>query len=108
MDDMVDTIFLNVVKWKNLNTMPVYNMMTKWDLAIIRPMLYIRENDIIDYCKINWITPLSSDCPLDWESFRTDIRDAIDDLEVKFPGFVENFFEAYKKKLPIVDKKWFQ
>lgn len=105
MDDIVDTIFLNIVVWKNMKPMPVLNIMQKWDIAIIRPMVYVREKDIITYCKINWINPLSAWCPLDWESFRTDIRDAIDWLESKFPWFVENFFESYTKLLPIIDDK---
>lgn len=105
-DDIVDTIFLNIVKGKNMNAMPILNVMERWDLTIVRPMCYIREKDIISYCNINNITPLQAKCPLDWESFRTDIRDAIDELERKFPGFVDNFFEAYKKKIPLIDTKW--
>lgn len=103
MDDFVDTVMLNIVNGSTMNPMPAFNMMKRWNMAIIRPMIYLRENDIMRYCKESFINPIDACCPLDWKSFRTNVRDTIDILEDRHPWFVKKFFDAYQKKMSIVD-----
>lgn len=102
-DDIVDTIMMNITNGSTMNPMPAFNMMKRWNMAIIRPMVFIREKDIIKYWKINNLVPINSCCPLDWVSYRTTIRDTIDILEERHPGFVNKFFDAYRKKLSLKD-----
>jgi len=103
MDDFVDTVMLNIVNGSTMNPMPAFNMMSRWNLAIIRPMIYVREHDIIKYCKTSFITPIEGCCPLDWESFRTTVRDTIEILEKRHPWYVKKFFDAYEKKMSMTD-----
>ena len=32
MDDLVDTVFMNVMTWSNMNTMPAFNRMARWNV----------------------------------------------------------------------------
>lgn len=102
-DDIVDTIMMNIFNGSTMNPMPAFNMMKRGNMAIIRPMVFVREHDIIKYWKINDLVPINSCCPLDWESFRTDVRETIDILEKRHPRFVDKFFDAYRKKLSLKD-----
>lgn len=102
-DDIVDTIMMNITNGSTMNPMPAFNMMKRWNMAIIRPMVFIRENDIIKYWKRNNLVPINSCCPLDWISYRTKVRETIDILEERHPGFVNKFFDAYRKKLSLKD-----
>lgn len=98
MDDIVDTLFLNISVGRRMDIMLPFNPMKKWDLAIIRPMTYLREDDIIKYCNVKWIVPLSADCIVSNKSNREKIRDVVDNLEIQLPWFIENTFHAYISK----------
>jgi tRNA(Ile)-lysidine synthase TilS/MesJ len=102
-DDIVDTIMMNIVNGSTMNPMPAFNMMKRWNMAIIRPMVFLREHDIIEYWKRNDLVPINACCPLDWVSFRTTVRDTIAILEERHPWFVNKFFDAYRKKLSLKD-----
>lgn len=102
-DDIVDTIMMNIFNGSTMNPMPAFNMMKRWNMAIIRPMVFIREHDIVKYWKIHDLVPINACCPLDWESFRTDVRETIEMLEKRHPRFVDKFFNAYRKKLSLKD-----
>lgn len=98
MDDIIDTLFMNIHTWKKMDIMLPVNPMRKWDFSIIRPMTYLRESDIIKYCNVKWIVPLYADCIISKKSNREKIRTVIDNLEEQLPGFVENMFTAYITK----------
>lgn len=98
MDDIIDTLFLNISVWRRMDIMLPVNKMRKWDFSVIRPMTYLREKDIIKYCDKLWLAPLDSSCPLDKISNREKIRKVVDDIEKNIPNFVEKMFFAYKSK----------
>lgn len=99
MDDMIDTLFMNVYKGMRLDIMLPVNKMKKWDFSIIRPMVYLREENIVRYCGKLWIQPLYADCIVSKKSHREKIRVIIDELDMKMPGFTEKMFFAYKSKI---------
>jgi tRNA(Ile)-lysidine synthase TilS/MesJ len=103
MDDMVDTLMLNVIKNSYLKLMPVKNVMKTWNLTIIRPLAYVREYEVINYITQDWFKPFVNTCPLSDKSKRIWMRNIVDDIELKEPKFVENLFHSYVKVLWWVD-----
>ena len=100
MDDMIDTLFMNIYTWTNLKIMPAVNKLKSWDLTIIRPLVYIREAEIVRYLSQKRFKVFPCGCPVLKYANRLTFRRAIDKLEEQFPGFVERMFWAYQKKLP--------
>ena len=100
MDDMIDTLFMNIYTWTNLKIMPAVNKLKSWDLTIIRPLVYIREAEIVKFLAQKRFKVFPCWCPVLKYSNRLTFRRAIDKLEEEFPGFVERMFWAYYKKLP--------
>jgi len=105
MDDAIDTLFINVDVWRNLKIlMPVHHI-NKCNLDLIRPLTYLREKEIISYCKKFNIQPIQYICPI-WKKWnRERIRQIVDELEEKIPNFVEKMFEAYIKRCKELDIK---
>ena len=102
LDDMVDTVFMNVMTGSNMNTMPAFNMMARWNIAIIRPMVLLREKDIVKYSIWRELFPVPCSCPVSKGSFRNEVRDLLDKMDDEY-WFVKKFFDAYRKKLPMTD-----
>lgn len=100
-DDIVHTFFMNVNASRRLKIMPCVNRMKKWDFRLIRPMVYIREQEVINYCSRNNIIPLSAQCPLAKVWWREKMKNIVHTLEEQLPDFVDNLFDAYIKKIGI-------
>ncbi len=99
MDDAIDTLFLNIHIGTNLNIMKAVNKLEKGDLTIIRPLIYVRESEIIKYFMSKKFKVFACGCPVIKNSERMKIRKVVDEIEEKLPWFVERMFWAYKKKL---------
>ena len=100
MDDMIDTLFMNIYTWTNLKIMPAVNKLKSEDLTIIRPLAYIREAEIVKYLSHKRFKVFPCGCPVLKYANRLTFRRAIDKLEEQFPWFVERMFWAYQKRLP--------
>lgn len=100
MDDAIDTLFLNIHIWNNLSIMKAVNKLEKWNLTIIRPLIYVRENEIIRYFSKKKFKVFACWCPVIKNSERMKIRKVVDEIENSLPWFVEKMFLAYKRKLP--------
>lgn len=98
MDDIVQTFFMNINYWKKFSIMPIKNNMKKWDLAIIRPLVYVRNFETKLFCEKRNIQILDSKCPF-WNVWsRFESNQILNILESKYPKFVEKFFFAYIEK----------
>ncbi len=104
MDDAIDTLFINVDVWRNLKILMPKHHINKCDLDLIRPLTYLRENEIVSYCKKFNIKPVQYICPIWKKGNRERIRKIVDELEEKIPNFVEKMFEAYIKRCKELDE----
>ncbi len=100
MDDAIDTLFLNIYVGTNLNILKAVNKLKEGNLTIIRPLIYVRENEIIKYFSKHKFKVFACGCPVIKNSERMKIRPIVDELDEKLPWFVEKLFWSYKKKFP--------
>lgn len=95
MDDIITTTFINMIEWRKLKIMPPINKMRKWDITFVRPMAYMREQEIKNFAKLNSIPHSSCGCSVGSNTLRNNMKyNLVWANEEKFPKFTENIFWA--------------
>ena len=72
---------------------------TSGKLELIRPLIYVREADIIEYTKKNGIRAMNCGCTIEagkTSSKRKEVKDLLAALEEKDPGIKQSIFNSMK------------
>ena len=98
MDDVVVTTFMNMTQGRNLSIMAPKNKLTSGKVTFIRPMVYIREKEILAFVKENNIPYSSCNCPVGEDGMRNKIKkEILWENDKILPHFTENVFWAFIK-----------
>ncbi|WP_270749485.1 tRNA lysidine(34) synthetase [Fusobacterium hominis] len=98
-DDVVETSLINMFYAGTIKTMIPKVASTSGKLSLIRPMVYIKEKDIIAYTKRNEIEAMSCGCPIEAgkvDSKRKEIKNLLASLEEKNPNIKQSIFNSMK------------
>ena len=96
-DDVVETTMMNMFYSGTLKTMTPIVPSTTGKLALIRPMVYIKEDSIIDYTKKNGILAMNCGCTIEagkTSSKRRETKELLVALEEKTPGIKQSIFNS--------------
>ena len=63
MDDILETLLMNMTFQGAVSTMPPSLVMRKFDMTIIRPMCLLHESDLVDMSRIRGCRKLIKNCP---------------------------------------------
>ena len=77
-----------------INCFSPKSYMEKFDVTIIRPMVYIDEYMIKRAVKTYNYPIIKNPCPADGHTKRQDMKELIKDLNNTFPNFKEKLFSA--------------
>jgi len=99
MDDVVVTTFMNITQWRKFQVMAPKNKLNSGKLSFIRPMVYLREKDIMNHVLEKNIPYSGCNCPV-WEDWmRNKIKkEILWENEKVLPWFIENSFWAFMKE----------
>ena len=97
MDDIVETMFLNMFYGAKLKAMPPKLRSDDGRNIIIRPLAYCREHDIINFASVQDypIIPCNL-CGSQENLQRQNVKAMLNDWEQQVPGRVENIFKSLK------------
>lgn len=98
-DDIVETALINMFYAGTIKTMIPKVLSTSGKLAVIRPMAYVKEADIISFVKRNGIKAMGCGCPVESgkvDSKRREIKLLLKDLEEKNPNIKQSIFNSLK------------
>lgn len=97
MDDIVETMFLNMFYGAKLKAMPPKLRSDDGRNIIIRPLAYCREQDIIEFASAQEypIIPCNL-CGSQENLQRQNVKAMLSEWEQKVPGRVENIFKSLK------------
>ena len=98
-DDIVETALINMFYAGTIKTMIPKVPSTSGKLAVIRPMAYIKEADIISFVKRNGIKAMGCGCPVESgkvDSKRKEIKLLLKDLEQKNQNIKQSIFNSLK------------
>lgn len=106
-DDAIETLMLSISYEGRVNCFSPKTLMEKNTITLIRPMIYISETSIKSIAKKYNFPIITNPCPADKKTKREDIKNLIQELDDRIPGFKKNLFGALtnSKELFIWDKE---
>ncbi len=96
-DDLVETLFLNMIFGREISTMPPKLAVLGGKYQLLRPLAFVEEYLLKEYCSEQSIPAFSQDCPTDGNSKRQYVKELLAKIESDFPGSRENLFASMKR-----------
>ena len=94
LDDMVETLLLNLFYQGSFGTMPPKLQMEKFDMTIIRPLSLITEREMKEMESIRDYKKQIKNCPFEKDSSRRDAKNMITELEKWNPDVRQSILGA--------------
>ena len=85
MDDILETLLMNMTFQGAISPMPPRLVMRKFDMTVIRPMCLIHESDLIEMARIRGYRKQIKNCPYEKDSNRSDMKEVLHRLEEMNP-----------------------
>lgn len=85
MDDILETLLMNMTFQGAFSTMPPRLVMRKFDMTIIRPMCLVHEADLHEMALLRGFRKQVKNCPYERDSHRSDMKEVLRRLEEMNP-----------------------
>ena len=96
-DDAVDTFMLNLFFEGRIGCFQPVTYLSRQDLYVIRPMLYMPEKDIRYFAAHNELPVVKSGCPANGNTEREEMKQLLTSLDRKYPGLRYRIFGAMQR-----------
>jgi tRNA(Ile)-lysidine synthase TilS/MesJ len=95
-DDAIDTLFLSMFYEGRINTLSPKSFLTRKELYVIRPFLYLSEKDIKSAISKFKIPVVTNPCYVDKKTKREEIHNLLESIYAEIPGARDKIFTAMK------------
>lgn len=85
MDDILETLLMNMTYQGAFSTMPPKLVMDKFEMTVIRPMCLVHESDLIELAAYRGYRKQVKNCPYESQSSRSDMKSILRQLEALNP-----------------------
>ena len=85
MDDILETLLMNMTFQGAISTMPPKLVMQKFDMTIIRPMCLVNESQIVELARLRNYQKQIKNCPYEQDSHRSGMKSILKQLEEMNP-----------------------
>lgn len=85
MDDILETLLMNLTYQGAFGTMPPKLVMKKFDMTLIRPMCLVHEADLLELARLRGYRPQLKNCPYESQSGRSTMKGILKQLEAMNP-----------------------
>lgn len=93
-DDVVDTMMLSLIYEGRFHTFSPVTYLDRTKITVIRPLIYMKEADIIGFVNENNVPVVKSPCPEDKHTQREYVKEILSDINKEAPGVKERMFTA--------------
>jgi tRNA 2-thiocytidine biosynthesis protein TtcA len=93
-DDLVETLFLNMIYSGNLSTMVPKQVLFGGNLALIRPMAYLEKDEVLAIAARTGVEAVENLCPLAGNTHRQRVRELLAQVYAMEPGARNSIFAA--------------
>ncbi len=97
MDDIVETMMLNLIFQGEIGTMQPYQEMFGGELAIIRPLAYVEEKEIRTLAQKLALPVIASQCPHSDTSKRKVVKGLIEEMRKHNRNVKKNLFRSHTR-----------
>lgn len=85
MDDILETLLMNITFQGAFSTMPPRLVMKKFDMTIVRPMCLVHEADLLELAALRGYKKQMKNCPYESQSSRSEMGGILRQLEAMNP-----------------------
>lgn len=93
-DDAIETLFLNMIHGSKISTFQPKQYMSRMDMDLIRPLIYLKEKEIEQSVLLNQIPSVKRICPNDGHTQRQEMKDWLKTFYQSYPMAQDNFLTA--------------
>ena len=97
-DDAIETLLLSLFFEGKMRTFLPVTYLSRMDITLIRPLIYLPEQDVINAVAKNDIPIAKSPCPANGNTKREVIKNLVKDLRKINPDIKKSLFAAIKNK----------
>ena len=92
--DMVETLMMSMIFESRIHCFSPVTYLDRMDLTVIRPLMYMNEEDIIGFQNKMELPVAKSPCPMDGNTKREYAKQLIRKLDQDHPGARDHMFQA--------------
>ncbi len=96
-DDVIETLFLSLFYEGHIHTFSPITYLSRSNIHLIRPMIYVNEKDIEHCIKKYELKPMSKCCKIDGFTKREYMKDLFRKLILDIPNVRSNIFGAIQR-----------
>ncbi|SFV85686.1 tRNA(Cytosine32)-2-thiocytidine synthetase [hydrothermal vent metagenome] len=103
LDDLAESLMMSMCHNGKIQTMKAHYINDDKDLRVIRPMVYVRERQLVDFAKTTDLPVIADSCPacFSMPTERDYFKNWLLDEEKRIPSLYKNLLSAMK---PMLDK----
>lgn len=94
MDDVVETMMLSLLYEGRFHTFSPVTYLDDTGLTVIRPLIYMKEADVIGFVRKYEVPVVKSPCPTDGHTKREYVKQLLKQLNTENPGVKQRMFTA--------------
>ena len=93
-DDSIQTLLMNLLHKAEFAAMLPKVPMHNYGITLIRPLIFISEEEIKEFASMYGFTRITCQCPVGQNSMRKTTKNLLEELEKVFPNAKENLSQA--------------
>lgn len=94
MDDVVETMMLSLLYEGKFHTFSPVTYLDDTGLTVIRPLIYMKEADVVGFVRKYEVPVVKSPCPADGHTKREYVKQLLKQLNTENPGVKQRMFTA--------------
>lgn len=98
-DDVVETLMLSLIYEGRFHTFAPVTFLDRMNLTVIRPLVYMKEADVIGFVHKHDVPVVKSPCPADGHTRREYVKQMLRQLNLENPGVKDRMFTAVQSGL---------
>ena len=96
-DDAVETMLMSLIFEGRLGCFQPVTYLSRTDVTQIRPLLYVKERQVVNAAKRLELPIVENPCPANGETRRQEIKELIASLEGRYPDLKQKIFVAMQR-----------
>ena len=98
-DDVVETMMLSLIYEGRFHTFRPVTYLDRMDLTVIRPLIYMKEADVIGFVNKYSVPVVKSPCPADGHTKREYAKTLLREINLETPGVKDRMFTAIQERI---------
>ncbi|MBO5209293.1 MAG: tRNA 2-thiocytidine(32) synthetase TtcA [Lachnospiraceae bacterium] len=98
-DDVVETMMMSLIYEGRMHTFRPVTYLDRMELTVIRPLIYMKEADVIGFVNKYEVPVVKSPCPADGHTKREYVKNLVRDINQETPGVKDRMFTAIQNSI---------